>query len=120
MDDAIGWIGFCSTGVVMPWSGFTVQINTKLMKPVTVGSLLRIEAKIDRREGDRKVWCTAKLTDEFSTVTYCEGQGLFLLNKDQAAVIKVNNTTEEESVHHDVKCVDSPSGAECVFLDKSS
>ena len=27
MDDAVGWTGFCVTGCVRPWSGFTVQVS---------------------------------------------------------------------------------------------
>eukprot|EP01040_Poterioochromonas_malhamensis_P009319 gene9319-10120_t len=41
MDDAIGWCGFCSSVkggdneyLVRPWNGFTVQVNTALLKPV--------------------------------------------------------------------------------------
>lgn len=26
MDDAIGWMGFCVSGAVKPWSGYTVQV----------------------------------------------------------------------------------------------
>ena len=33
-----------------------VLVDTSLKKPVAVGSLLRLEAKVDRREGARKVW----------------------------------------------------------------
>ena len=36
MDDAIGWMGFCVSGEVKPWSGYTVQVNTALKKPVPV------------------------------------------------------------------------------------
>lgn len=62
MDDALGWMGFCcaqessnSSEVVtaeggwcvVPWSGYTVQVNTSLRQPVSVGSLLRLEAWVD-------------------------------------------------------------------------
>ena len=46
MDDAIGWIAFCVTGECKPWTGFTVQINTSLKKPVRVGQILLLRIKI--------------------------------------------------------------------------
>ena len=55
MDDVIGWTGFCATGVCKPWSGFTVQINTALKKPVDVGAWLRLEGEIVKIEGHRLV-----------------------------------------------------------------
>ena len=79
MDDAIGWMGFCSSGHVKPWSGFTVQVNTSLRKSVPVDSMLRIEASVDRREGSRKIWIKSRLVDANCTTVFCEGHGLFLL-----------------------------------------
>ena len=80
MDDAIGWMGFCSSGQVKPWSGFTVQVNTALRKSVPIGSLMRLEASIEKREGSRKVWVRSRLVDGKCSTVYCEGYGLFLLN----------------------------------------
>lgn len=37
MDDAVGWLGFCESGVCLPWSGFTVQIDTSLKRAITIG-----------------------------------------------------------------------------------
>lgn len=81
MDDCIGWLGFCSSGECLPWSGFTVQIDTSLKKSVPVGSVLAIEGSIESISG-RKVWCTAKLVDPLSGSIHCECRGLFLTNKD--------------------------------------
>lgn len=83
MDDAIGWMGFCVSGEVKPWSGYTVQVNTALKKPVPVDSVLRMEAWVTRREGARKYWIGARLSDPSDeTCIYCEGEGLFLLSPD--------------------------------------
>jgi Uncharacterized protein, possibly involved in aromatic compounds catabolism len=62
MDDAIGWVGFCATGQCRPWTGFTVQVNTNMMKPVKVGQILMIRATIVKIER-RKVHSIAELVD---------------------------------------------------------
>jgi acyl-coenzyme A thioesterase PaaI-like protein len=82
MDDIIGWMGFCNTGHCIQWSGFTVQVDTSLKKPVTIGSTLRLEAKIIKREGKRKIWIEAMLTNDTKDFIYCEGKGLFLSNNN--------------------------------------
>eukprot|EP01038_Epipyxis_sp_PR26KG_P016636 gene16636-22734_t len=82
MDDAIGWMGFCATGQVIPWSGYTVQVNTSLKKPVPVGSVLRLDAKVIRQEGERKFWISSYLTDSLTNDVHCEAEGLFLLSKN--------------------------------------
>jgi hypothetical protein len=78
MDDALGWMGFCSTGVVNPWSGYTVQVNTSLRKSVRADSILKLEAWVDRFEGQRKVWVKAMLSDPANGDIHCESEGLFL------------------------------------------
>mmetsp|Transcript_1576 Transcript_1576/g.2571 ORF Transcript_1576/g.2571 Transcript_1576/m.2571 type:complete len:278 (+) Transcript_1576:238-1071(+) len=92
-DDAIGWCGFLATGKrrVLPWSGFTAQIDTALKKPVRVGSVLLIRARIVRKER-RKVFVEAELVDpscstrtdddtDGNDVVYATSKGLFLLKK---------------------------------------
>ena len=79
MDDVIGWTGFCATGVCKPWSGFTVQINTSLKKPVEVGSWLRLEGEIVKIEG-RKVSVKACLLSVDGAI-HCEAEGLVVLKK---------------------------------------
>lgn len=81
MDDVMGWIGFCTTGKCLPWSGFTAQVNTSLKKPIPVNTYLKIEAKIVKREG-RKVHIEAALIDPSSTnCMHATGEGLFILKK---------------------------------------
>lgn len=93
MDDIIGWTGFCASGRCLPWSGYTVQVNTKLMKPVPVGRVLLVECRIVRVEG-RKVFVGAKLVDPTGDVSvmeegdrvsgavvYAEADGLVILNR---------------------------------------
>jgi acyl-coenzyme A thioesterase PaaI-like protein len=83
MDDAMGWMGFSVTGEVKPWSGYTVQVNTALKKSVPVDSVLKMEAWVNRREGARKYWIGARLTDPADeTCVYCEGEGLFLMSPE--------------------------------------
>ena len=78
MDDVIGWTGFCATGACEPWSGFTVQINTALKRPVEVGSWLRLEGEIVKIEG-RKVSVKARLL--LGADVHCEAEGLVVLKK---------------------------------------
>lgn len=75
-------MGFCASGTVKPWSGYTVQVNTALRKSVKVGSILKVEAWVDRVEGPRKVWVKSLLTDPANGDIYCEGDGLFLRSLD--------------------------------------
>ena len=79
MDDVVGWTGFCATGVCEPWSGFTVQINTSLKKPVEVGSWLRLEGEITAIDG-RKVSVKACLLSVDGAI-HCEAEGLVVLKK---------------------------------------
>eukprot|EP01039_Chlorochromonas_danica_P008318 gene8318-9170_t len=82
MDDAIGWLGFCVSGKVVPWSGYTVQVNTSLKKSVKVGSMLRLESWVNKKEGQRKYWIHSRLSDPVTHEVYCEGNGLFLLKPE--------------------------------------
>lgn len=46
MDDVIGWNAFLATGVCRPWTGYTVQVNTSLKRPIPVNTILLVQAKI--------------------------------------------------------------------------
>ena len=82
MDDVIGWCGFLVTGECRPWTGFTVQINTSLRRPIAVDSFLVVSATIAKIER-RKVSITAKLVDPSGdeAVVHAEGEGLVVINK---------------------------------------
>jgi exosome complex RNA-binding protein Rrp42 (RNase PH superfamily) len=82
MDDAIGWIGFCVTGECRPWTGFTVQVNTSLKKPVEVDTILMIRVVIDKVER-RKVFAKVMLLDPSveEEVVYAMGDGLVIFNR---------------------------------------
>lgn len=70
MDDAIGWVAFLVTGECRPWSGFTVQVNTALKKPIPLGSILCVQARITNVER-RKVTVEATISNP-SEETTCE------------------------------------------------
>jgi len=82
LDDVIGWVAFVTTGRVVPWSGFTVQVNTSLKKPVPVGSFLLIKATITQVER-RKVSVRAELIDPSCDENniHAVGEGLVVLNR---------------------------------------
>ena len=85
MDDIIGWTGFCVSGECVPWSGFTVQVNTRLSVPVPVGAWLKVEAQVERCEGKRKVWIRSKLSDPNDGTVHCTAEGLFLRSAEANA-----------------------------------
>jgi acyl-coenzyme A thioesterase PaaI-like protein len=85
MDDVIGWMGFCVSGKVKPWSGYTVQVNTSLLKSVKVNQILKLEAWVQRREGKRKHWIEAQLTNPETGDIHCKGSGLFLLAAEEVS-----------------------------------
>ena len=83
MDDCVGWLGFCASGKCEPWSGYTVQIDTTLKKPIPVGALLKVEGVIESVER-RKVWIKVNVTDETSGCVHGTCRGLFLLSKEES------------------------------------
>ncbi len=84
MDDIIGWTGFCVTGKCIPWSGFTVQINTTLKKIVKVDMILKVVGKVVKTER-RKVWIEALLIDpqcgDGDDSIHAKAEGLVILKK---------------------------------------
>ena len=86
MDDIIGWCAFMTTGRCRPWTGFTVQVNTSLKKPIRVDSFLLVKATITKIER-RKVFITAELidpaeeADDDNNNVHAMGEGLVVLNK---------------------------------------
>ena len=81
MDDVIGWVGFMVTGTCQPWSGFTVQINTSLQKPIPVCSTLLIVGRVTRMER-RKVFVEARLIDPMDDNTqHAKAEGIVVLNR---------------------------------------
>jgi hypothetical protein len=50
----------------------TSQINTALKMSVAVGSVLRLESWVRRKEGRRKFWIDARLVDAVSGAVHCE------------------------------------------------
>lgn len=83
MDDVIGWVGFLVTGDCHPWSGFTVQVNSKLQRPVHVDSILLVQAKITHIER-RKVSIEAMISDpkdETGNCIHATASGLVVVNR---------------------------------------
>lgn len=83
MDDVIGWVGFLVTGECHPWSGFTVQVNSKLQRPVHVDSILLVQAKITNIER-RKVSIEAVIKDpnnDNDNCVHATASGLVVVNR---------------------------------------
>jgi acyl-coenzyme A thioesterase PaaI-like protein len=80
LDDAIGWCAFCVTGKCRPWSGYTVQVNTRLQKPIAVRSCLVVRAVVIAIER-RKVSVQVKLYSPVDDVVHAQGDGLVVLNR---------------------------------------
>mmetsp|Transcript_11681 Transcript_11681/g.18379 ORF Transcript_11681/g.18379 Transcript_11681/m.18379 type:complete len:221 (-) Transcript_11681:116-778(-) len=80
LDDVIGWVGFLVTGECKPWSGFTVQINSSLKRPIPVGSVLLVKATITKVER-RKVSVVASIEDPQEEAIHATGDGLVIVNR---------------------------------------
>lgn len=92
MDDVIGWVAFMVTGQCRPWSGYTVQINTSLKRPIPVDTHLVVQATITNVLR-RKISVEAIIFDPsdneytgvkssiLSTTTYATAEGLAVINR---------------------------------------
>jgi predicted thioesterase len=80
MDDIIGWCAMFVTGACHPWSGYTVQVNTALRRPIPVGTFLLAKATIVSVER-RKVSIKAVILDPDMDSLHAEGEGLVVMNK---------------------------------------
>ena len=81
MDDVIGWTAFHVSGVCLPWSGYTAQVNVSLIRPIPVGSYLKIIGEISKTKG-RKVWISSCLVcGNDDNEVYCTAEGLVVLKK---------------------------------------
>lgn len=93
LDDVIGWCAFLVTGVCRPWSGFTVQINTSLKKPVKVNSTLLVRATITSIER-RKVSIQAELVDPTDDSIHATGDGLVVMNRGVLPGLQTQSSLE--------------------------
>ena len=82
---------------------FLLQIDTSLKKSVSVGSLLKIEAWIERREGSRKVWICSKLTDPVDGTLHCSARGLFLLSPEALVDDNFTKNISSPNLNDDTK-----------------
>jgi acyl-coenzyme A thioesterase PaaI-like protein len=80
LDDVIGWVAFLVTGECRPWTGFTVQINSSLKRPIPVGSVMLVKATITKVER-RKVFAVASIEDPREDAIHATGDGLVIVNK---------------------------------------
>ena len=80
LDDVVGWCSFLVTGKCVPWSGYTVQINSSLKKPVPIRSFLKITATIVKIER-RKVFVNASIVDPVEESEHATCEGLVVLNR---------------------------------------
>ena len=80
LDDVVGWCSFMVTGQCIPWSGFTVQINTSLKKPIIVNSILLVVAVVTKIER-RKIYIESKIINPQEECIYAFVEGLVVLNR---------------------------------------
>jgi acyl-coenzyme A thioesterase PaaI-like protein len=81
LDDVIGWVSFVVTGRCLPWTGFTVQVNSSLKRPVPVDSILLVRATISNIER-RKVSVEASIVDpKDDDAVHATGTGLVVMNR---------------------------------------
>ncbi len=89
LDDVIGWAAFLVTGECRPWSGYTVQVNTSLQRPILVDSILIVQATIVhllRRKVsvEAKIFSPTGMNDEGcvdSDTIHATAEGLVVINR---------------------------------------
>jgi len=65
LDDLCGHCAFLAGSG--PWDGATVQVNSKLLKPVKVGAFMKVVGRVAQKD-KRKVSITAELISESGEV----------------------------------------------------
>eukprot|EP00735_Rhodelphis_limneticus_P007402 TRINITY_DN19942_c0_g1::TRINITY_DN19942_c0_g1_i1::g.1336::m.1336 TRINITY_DN19942_c0_g1::TRINITY_DN19942_c0_g1_i1::g.1336 ORF type:complete len:224 (-),score=26.69,sp/Q9CQJ0/ACO15_MOUSE/33.33/2e-07,4HBT/PF03061.17/0.028 TRINITY_DN19942_c0_g1_i1:276-947(-) len=75
MDDLVGWTGFAAGNG--PWSAATVQVNTKLVRPMPLGALARAIGWVERIEG-RKMYIKGILVNCATDEKCAEVEGITL------------------------------------------
>jgi hypothetical protein len=90
LDDVIGWCAFTVTGECRPWSGFTVQVNTNLCKPIPINTTLLVQATVTNFER-RKVSIEAILFDP--SMIGPAGESEPLVNIDNQQHLRVIHAT---------------------------
>jgi acyl-coenzyme A thioesterase PaaI-like protein len=81
LDDVIGWVAFLVTGECRPWTGFTVQVNSSLRRPIPVDSVLLVRATITNVVR-RKVSVEAAIVDpDDDDAVHATGSGLVIINR---------------------------------------
>jgi len=98
IDDVIGWCAFLVTGECRPWSGYTVQIDTSLLRPIPVHSVLLVRSTIVKVER-RKVFVDASIVDPSAEedVIHARGSGLVILNRGILPDSESNTYSEQQA-----------------------
>ena len=123
MDDVIGWTAFCAPlsnttnnndttntndgAACTPWSGYTVQINTTLRRPIPIDSYLYVQGVITNIVR-RKVYVTATLYrptghDEDAAaapdqrIVYATAEGIVVMNPN----VILQRPRHDNNNHHE-------------------
>ena len=70
-------------------------MDTSLKKSVSVGSILKLEAWVERREGARKVWICSKLSNPVDGTLHCTARGLFLMSPEALVDDSIGESTDD-------------------------
>jgi acyl-coenzyme A thioesterase PaaI-like protein len=97
-DDTVGWCAFLATGDCKPWSGFTVQINTSLKRPIPVESVLLVTAEIVRIERRKVVVEVALMDPAAGDVEHASGDGLVVLNRGVLPLVPWDSTVSTDDM----------------------
>ena len=89
MDDAANWAGYNVSGELNLFSGFTRIVNTKLLRPARIGSVLKLTGQILRVKNRTDVIIRCNLTDpEYSNALHCEADCVFVMNESAAEMLE--------------------------------
>jgi acyl-coenzyme A thioesterase PaaI-like protein len=107
MDDVIGWTSFCVTGIILPWSGYTVQVNTSLCKPIPINTYLYISGTITNIVR-RKVYVSATLYDiQDSTNDHNDSNNIANTDHSCDTISSINSNQEVQQQQQQSSQVDA-------------
>jgi acyl-CoA hydrolase len=89
MDDAANFAGFCVSGNLNLFAGFTKKVYTDITRPVRVGSILKLVGQIVRVENRSDVIVKCQLIDPaYSNAVHVNARCVFAMNESAAEALE--------------------------------
>ncbi len=89
MDDAANFAGFCVSGNLNIFSGFTSHVDCKLKRPVRVNSVLKLVGQIMEIRNRTDVIVQCSLIDPaYNNAVHCQAHCVFVMNETAAEMME--------------------------------